>query len=121
RKHYRGLMQFHRARPERDHRVTERQIARLEFFQVTQHLGLGVVRVEAGMSQKFRIADREFWNADWRLTKIVSKLANRCAAKDRHQQFDLAVRGRFIERNADRAQSKRAKITSRFFRVSDER
>ena len=55
--------------------MTERQIARLEFFQVTQHLGLGVVRIENRMSQEFRIADREFWNADQGPTKTVSKIA----------------------------------------------
>ena len=43
RDHLGGGVELHRAGTERDHRRRERQIARLQFFEVAQHLRLGVV------------------------------------------------------------------------------
>ncbi len=54
RKHLRRRVQFHRARPERDHRSREREIARLQPPEIAQHLGLGVVGVENRMGQDKR-------------------------------------------------------------------
>ncbi len=39
-------VELHRARAERDHRLREREVARLQPRHVAQHLGLGVVAVE---------------------------------------------------------------------------
>ena len=52
RKHLRGRVQFHRARAERNHRSREREIARFEPAEITEHLRLGVVRIEDGMSEE---------------------------------------------------------------------
>mmetsp|Transcript_10811 Transcript_10811/g.35494 ORF Transcript_10811/g.35494 Transcript_10811/m.35494 type:complete len:357 (-) Transcript_10811:963-2033(-) len=46
RNHLRGCVELHGARPERDHRVHEREVLRLEARQIANHLVLGVVRVE---------------------------------------------------------------------------
>lgn len=46
RDHLGGGVQLHGAGTERDHRVGEREILVLEAVDVTEHLGLGVVRVE---------------------------------------------------------------------------
>ena len=43
------------------------------------------------------------------------------APKDRHQQFDVATRGRFVQRNPDRARSEHAQIAARLFRMLDQR
>ena len=98
RKHFRGCVQLHRARTERDHRSRQRKIARFELLEITQHLGLGVVSVEDRVSEKFGRANCGLRNADWRLSQIViGKIAHGCAAKDRHQELDIASRGRFVE------------------------
>ena len=98
RKHLRGRIEFHRAGTERNHRRCQRQIARFELFEITQHFCLGVVAVEDRMSKKLGSADCGLRNAQRRLTKIVvGKIADRRAAKDGHQQFDIARRCRFVE------------------------
>src|SRR2546425_9758713 len=43
RSHLGGGVELHRARAERDHRRREGEVARLEPFDVAQHLGLGAV------------------------------------------------------------------------------
>ena len=44
RKHFRGGVQLHRARAERDHRRGQRQVFRFEPFHVAEQFGLGAVR-----------------------------------------------------------------------------
>ena len=68
REHFRGGVQFHCARAEWNHRSRQRQIARFQFLEITQHFRLGVVRIENRMSEERGIADCELRNADWRLT-----------------------------------------------------
>ena len=65
-----------------------------------------------------RSADRGLRNADWRLANIVvAKIAYARAAEDRHQQFNILGRCRFIERNANRAWSERAQVAICFGRM----
>ena len=49
RQHLRRRVQFHRAGAERDHRSRQRQVARLQPFEVAQHLGFRMVAVEDRM------------------------------------------------------------------------
>src|SRR6516162_1282500 len=56
REHFRSGVELHRARAERNHRIGQRQIPRLQAVDVTQHLGLRVVRVEDGVLQKWAAA-----------------------------------------------------------------
>ena len=50
--HLRRAVQLHRARPQRDHGVHERDVLVLEPLHVAHDLGLGVVRVEDGMGEE---------------------------------------------------------------------
>jgi len=50
------------------------------------------------VNEKFGIANRGTRDADWRFSLIVvGKIAHGCAAKDGHQELDIARRGCFIE------------------------
>jgi hypothetical protein len=67
------------------------------------------VCVEDAMGEKSRISECGLRNADWWVAKIViDNIADVRAAEDRRQQFDVAWRCRFVERNADRARAERA-------------
>ena len=52
RHHLRRRVELHRARPERDHRAVEGEVAVGEAAQVAQHLVLGVVAVEHGLGEE---------------------------------------------------------------------
>ena len=54
--HLGGGVELHRARPERDHRVAEGEILRLEPLDVAEHLVLGVVAVEGRVREERRSA-----------------------------------------------------------------
>ncbi|MBI1879521.1 MAG: PAS domain S-box protein, partial [Chloroflexi bacterium] len=56
RKHLARGVQLHRARAERNHRMHERKILRLEPLDVAEHLVLGVMAVEGGMLEKRTLA-----------------------------------------------------------------
>ena len=51
REHLARRVELHRARPERDHRPVEREVAIGEATQVPQHLGLRAVAMEDGMCE----------------------------------------------------------------------
>jgi hypothetical protein len=53
RRHLSAGVQLHRAGAERNHRTVERDVLVFEFFQVTQHRRLGMMRIEHG-----RLAER---------------------------------------------------------------
>ncbi len=100
-KHLRGRVQLHRARAERDHRMAERKIARLEPAQIAQHFRLGVVRVENRMGQEFRGAGGELRNAEGRAVALLGEIVRVIAAENREQIFQVAFAGCFIDGNAD--------------------
>ena len=98
--------------------MTKRQIPRFELAQVAQHLGLGVVRIEDRMREKFRFTNCGLRNSDWRLAEvIIGEIAHGRAAEDRHQQLDIVFARCFVEGNANCAGAKWAQIAVRFFRV----
>src|SRR5947208_10062820 len=54
------------------------------------------------MSEKIGVANCELRNAERRGLNIrVGKFADRRSAKDRHQRFDVEIRGGFVECDAD--------------------
>ena len=50
--HFRGGVELHGAGAQRDHGAGEREVARLQLADVAEHLGLGMVAVEDGMSEE---------------------------------------------------------------------
>ena len=76
------------------------------------------MRVEDRVSEELGIADCGLRNAQRRLAKIVvGKVTDRRAAKDGHQQFDIARRCRFVQGNADCVRAKRAQVAPGFCRM----
>mmetsp|Transcript_2252 Transcript_2252/g.3946 ORF Transcript_2252/g.3946 Transcript_2252/m.3946 type:complete len:278 (-) Transcript_2252:875-1708(-) len=54
--HLRGGVELHGTRSKRDHGVIQRQITIFKSFQIPEHLCLGVMLMEDGMGQYFRLA-----------------------------------------------------------------
>ena len=100
RDHFRGGVELHRARAERNHAVVERQIASLQPSQVTHHLRFGVVRVEHRVGEKRgRARDRG---------SEVVRCDIRHGGEPEHGE-DAVERGKvggFIERDTHRAVGK---------------
>src|SRR6267143_6732133 len=83
--HLRRCIQLHRAGAERNHRMTKRQVARLESPQVTKHLSFRVMGIENRMSKKLRSADCELGDLEHAFVEIVvSEIAHMGPAKERH-------------------------------------
>ena len=58
RNHLRGGVELHGAAAQRNHRVGEAQVARLEVLQIAQHLRLGVVGIEDRMGEVGALAEQ---------------------------------------------------------------
>ena len=102
--HLAGRVELHRAASQRDHGLRQRQIARLKLEDVTQHLGLAVMRVEDRMREisagarnrrfEFRRHIRKLRHADAGAALLDEALED---------QLDIRARRRLIERDADLA------------------
>src|SRR5882762_3690813 len=69
--HLRRCIQLHRAGAERNHRMTKRQVARLESPQVTKHLSFRVMGIENRMSKKLRSAFCELGDREHPFVEFV--------------------------------------------------
>ena len=94
REHLGGRVQLHRAGAERDHRMAEREVARLEPPQVAQHLGLAVMGVEDRMGEKSR---RSILDGRFPTGGRGARQDGAIFAKDGAQSFDVVRRARFVE------------------------
>ena len=104
REHLAGRIQFHGARTERDHRVAERKILRLEPADIAQHLVLGVVAVERRMRQEAGCTGdrgRERGGPGVGRGEAGLERLGGGRAEEREQQLHLLERGGFVERDPD--------------------
>ena len=62
RDHLAGGVEFHGATAQRDHAAVQRQILVAQAADITQHAGLGMVRVEHRVGQKRAVAAQRFWD-----------------------------------------------------------
>ena len=124
REHFRCRVQLHRARAQRDHRGGEREIARFEPSQITQHLSLGVVRVEHRVSEEVGFS---IWKARPRSRRELRYGGFRFSIgrrlELRSKQFadstDVVFVGGFVEGDPDRMFVKASQVDSGFGRTSN--
>ena len=101
REHLRRRVELHRAAAERDHRVRERQVARLERAHVAQHLGFRMVRAEHRMRAERARAREALVVAVVHVLRerVVIERGRRPAVEHRQQVVDVG----------DRRESRRAR------------
>jgi hypothetical protein len=107
--HLGGGVELHRARAERDHRVAERKILRLEALQVAQHLVFAVVRIEDRGGQESRrarvrrgeLGELQADGGELEFERRQLGVERGGIAEEREQLVDVGERGGFVEREAD--------------------
>jgi hypothetical protein len=109
-------VQFHRARTERDHRSSQRKIARFELLEITQHFVSVscVLKTDVARNSKCGLRLR---NADWRLAQSSSaKSRTVVASKDPTLTLDVPRRRGVVDGNAD-WMGERSQVAICFLRV----
>ena len=122
RDHLGGPVELHRAGAERDHRVREREVARLQPAQVAQHLVLGVVPVEDRVAEE-RVLPR-VGGGDRHLDLVGQLLrseADRPTREGLEQGEDLPGQGGLVEGDPDRPVLVRAQVDPLVPSPSDDR
>ena len=110
--HLGGRVELHGATAERNHRVHERQVLRLELLDVAQHRRLAVVRVEHRMRHERRRACEALVVA-WRALggqRVHIQSARFAAIEDREQRGDVRQRRRLVQRDTDRSLAEPAQV-----------
>ncbi len=99
RDHLGRRVELHRARAERDHRGSEREVLVLEALQVAQHLGLGVAAAEDRVREvRARAAQRRRDGGRRVRAQGGDVLAER---EDAHEVGQVGVVHRLVERHGD--------------------
>ena len=101
RNHLAGGIEFHGAAAQRNHGVIQRQIAVLQLFQVTHHLGFAVMRIEHRMRQDggFTLeSGRELLAG----SSIQRSNVGRLAGQQLDQGSDISPGGDFVECHGQR-------------------
>ena len=122
RHHLGGGVELHRARAERDHRRREGEVARLEPFDVAQHLGLGAVAVEHRMREVRRGAPQPFGDRGVRLRAQVfhHEREDLVEREGRDQVGEVAQAGGLVERDPEAGGGDRAQVDAAGPRGVDE-
>jgi hypothetical protein len=94
-------VELHRARAQRDHRAVQREVVVGEAAQVAHQLGFGTVAVEHRVLQELRgAAQRLRQRGVGAAQRVEGRQRGAVGGEHRPQRFDIGLRRRFVERQA---------------------